>query len=141
MRCLLPLLMLHFVHPQIINSQNKTDKELWEEYRKTYQKQYSQQEMEYRFQIFLKNLRLLEDEPTFESADGKVLLGASPMARSRPKMYRKGINQFVDLSDQEFANYYLNPYLNVRYYRRGRYEINFVGPSMPQPQFMFGRFL
>lgn len=33
--------------------------------------------MEFRFQIFLKNLRILKEEPTFETADGKVLLGSS----------------------------------------------------------------
>lgn len=33
--------------------------------------------MEFRFQIFIKNLRILKEEPTFETADGKVLLGSS----------------------------------------------------------------
>lgn len=98
--------------------------------------------MEFRFQIFLKNLRLLEDEPTLKSPTGKVLLGDSPFAsRSKPKTYKKGINQFVDLTDQEFSNYYLNPYLNIQSYRKGRFAITPQGPSQSQPQFMFGRFL
>ena len=35
------------------------------------------------------------------------------MTRSKPKRYKKGINEFAVLSDEEFKNYYLNPYLDV----------------------------
>lgn len=69
----------------------------------------------------MKNIRLLKDEPTFESPDGKVLLGASSRRSIKKKNYRKGINQFIDISDQEFQNYYLNPYLDVRKYKKGRF--------------------
>jgi len=60
----------------------------------------------------LKNLWILKDEPTITAPNGKVLLGAS-MTRSKPKRYKKGINEFAVLSDEEFKNYYLNPYLDV----------------------------
>lgn len=46
----------------------------------------------------MKNLRILKEEPSFESPTGKVLLGASPKS-SKPKRYRKGVNQFIDLSE------------------------------------------
>ena len=68
----------------------------------------------------MKNIRILKDEPEFEAPDGMVLLGSSTKSKRR-KRYRKGINQFVDISDQEFESYYLNPRLNVREYRRGRF--------------------
>lgn len=48
--------------------------------------------MDYRFQIFLKNLWILKEEPVFEAPNGKVLLGASFNARARPKKFKKGIN-------------------------------------------------
>lgn len=39
----------------------------------------------------------------------------------KPKKFNKGINQFMDLEDQEFSRFYLNPYLNVRFYSKGKY--------------------
>ena len=91
---------------QIIDIENtdKSDKELWEEYREKYKKDYTPQELEFRFQVFLKNIRLLKDEPTFEGPDGKVLLGSSfsPFSSARMvvrKSYRKGVNQFIDLTE------------------------------------------
>ena len=70
----------------------------------------------------MKNLRILKEEPTFESPTGKVLLGSSLnriSARKIPKKYTKGVNQFIDLTNEEFSNYYLNPYLNLSLYRKG----------------------
>lgn len=71
---------------------NKQDKELWNEFLQKYDKVYSKDEMQFRFQIFLKNLRLLQDEPIFQSPDGKTLLGASMKSSRPPKRYKKGIN-------------------------------------------------
>lgn len=55
-------------------------------------------------------MRLLKEEPTFEDSDGKVLLGSSLFSRSAPKkQFKKGINEFIDLTDDEFSKFYLLP--------------------------------
>ncbi len=97
---------------------NESDQQLFDKFRKKYQRKYtSKQELDYRFQIFLKNLRILKEEPVFDDSDGTVLLGSSfggPQAfvsgGARPiKLYKKGINEFIDLTDEEFAEFYLLP--------------------------------
>lgn len=59
----------------------------------------------------------------FKAPDGKVLLGAAFVP---PKNYRKGINQFIDLTENEFENQYLNPYLDEKFFREGKHQINFL---------------
>ena len=66
----------------------------------------------------MKNLRLLKEEPVFEDTKGNVLLGSSfetgpSLLRKRAvpkKLFKKGINEFIDFTDEEFAKYYLLPY-------------------------------
>lgn len=62
--------------------------------------------MNFRFEIFKKNLRLLQEEPDFIGPDGMVLLGSSKKSK---KSYEKGINDFIDFTDEEFSKYFLIP--------------------------------
>ena len=88
------ILKICYVFSVLINTMNfqalnvedlsVSDQKLFEDFQKKYNKKYkTEKEMEFRFQIFLKNLRILKEEPTFETADGKVLLGSSPFSTFR----------------------------------------------------------
>lgn len=70
------------------DSHHKTDE--FEAYKLKYNKQYEKTENEYRRAIFLKNLEEIEMHNS--------LLG---------KGYKKGINQFTDITDQEFKDNFL----------------------------------
>ena len=106
------ILLISTTHPQILDIEDlsQSDQALFDKFVQKYQKKYkTQQELEFRFQIFLKNLRILKEEPTFEDSDGMVLLGssfeASPFKSARrrpPKLFSKGINEFIDLTEEEF---------------------------------------
>ena len=65
-------------------------------------------ERNFRFQIFKKNLEIihLSDDPQLAKINGAVLLGAGSASG---KTYTKKVNNFADLSDDEFSNYYLLP--------------------------------
>lgn len=65
-------------------------------------------ERNFRFEVFKRNLefiRLYEDTE-LAKINGAVLLGAGSVPA---KTYTKKINNFADLSDDEFSNYYLLP--------------------------------
>ena len=102
-------LTLKILKSQIIDFENmdKSDKDLFDEFVKKYNKKYnSKDELQFRFQIFLKNMRILKAEPEFKSPDGKVLLGSG---FGMEIQYKKGINDFIDLTDEEFQEFYLLP--------------------------------
>ena len=113
---ILVVVILRNVKLQLLDFENmdKSDKELFDEFRKKFNKKYNnQKELEFRFQIFLKNMRILKAEPEFKSPDGKILLGSSLGVE---KQYQKGINDFIDLTNEEFEEFYLLPksYLYVK---------------------------
>ncbi len=145
------LMALHVLSTQMLDVEDlsQSDQELFDGFRKRYQKKYAnEEEMNFRFQIFLKNLRILKEEPKFESADGKVLLGSSfhkttsdsptLLGMTFEKSYSKGINEFIDLTNDEFSSYYLLPYDSLY-----RYLPSIPAPMIYPPQHpqYFGRFL
>ena len=97
---------------------NKSDRELFREFQKKFGKQYkNQRELQYRFNIFKKNLALLQIEPEFTGPNGERLVGLAvpfsisgdPRVANRKKKFKKGINQFIDITNEEFNKYYLLP--------------------------------
>ena len=113
-----------------------SDQKLFKEFREKFQKKYSSNdEFIFRFKIFRKNLRLLKKEPEFKAPDGTVLLGSSWDPNQKLPDYQKGINEFIDLTDNEFHDSYLLPedilYRESSAQRRG----------LPPVQSYSGRFL
>lgn len=83
---------------------SQDDQISFEDFTQKYSKIYnSPQELQYRYEIFKKNAALLQDPPPI-MVNGKPLLGSAA-----PKAYKLSLNEFADLSDLEFTNYYLLP--------------------------------
>lgn len=87
------------------------EEQAFEEYMRKFGKTYSSpEEKKYRFSIFSKNFQMISAEDASELGRLKnmVLLGASKQ-EAKPRSYTKEINDFGDLSDEEFASFYLLP--------------------------------
>lgn len=115
----------------------KSDEVMFKEFCDSYGKQYSSQsELRYRFEVFKKNLSLLQDLPDSTDTKGKVLLGSSLSSAPR-KPYRLGLNEFADLSSTEFSTYYLLPkeelYRDTEAQRRGRDRAGTWGGNVYMP--------
>ena len=117
MKIFLLLFCIQISFLQIIDLENLnlSDVELWQEFLQKYAQEYTPEELKFRFQVFLKNIRLLTDEPTLKSRTGEVLLGAPRF--KKVKRYIKAINQFATLTEEEFAKFYLNPYLDLKNFK------------------------
>lgn len=88
----------------------QTDAALFEEFRSKYGKKYTTpEELNYRYELFKKSLALLNNEPNSVDSKGKILLGSS-FSTAPKRSYSMGINEFADLSDVEFQNFYLLPH-------------------------------
>ena len=75
----------------------------------------SPEEVEFRFRVFQKNLQLVQSSAEFIDAGGRTKPGlAGPFA---PRSFKLGINQFADMSDEEFNKYYLIPENIMRKYK------------------------
>lgn len=78
-----------------------SDREAFSHFQAKFGKKYStRSELEYRFRIFSQNLGLVGEA---KRHGGKVLLGASA------KSYESEVNDFADLSKEEFKKFYLLP--------------------------------
>ncbi|XP_057662175.1 cathepsin L-like proteinase [Diorhabda carinulata] len=75
-----------------------TDREQFEEFKKNFNKHYTPEEEEIRFQNFQNNLRKIADQ--------------NQKAASGQSTHTSGINQFADLSEQEWShrNHGLRPH-------------------------------
>lgn len=91
-------------------------------------------ERNFRFQIFKKNLALVSEDEDSELGrlKGQILLGATV---AKPKTYKKDLNDFADLSDEEFSKYYLLPssVINQRRRKPGKRLLQTVTPPPGAP--------
>lgn len=107
----------------VMSQARRSDEQIFKEFQETYGKKYtSEREMKFRFEIFKSNLMIFEEVPTIVSSSGKVLLGSGETKTSRP--FEIGVNEFADLSKEEFASYYLLPenslYVDSEFQKHGR---------------------
>ena len=151
-RILLLLLLFSYISCQF---GNKSDRRLFNEFRKKFGKKYkTQEELQFRFNIFKKNLALLQIEPEFTGPNGERLVGTRVPrvfsgAPPKKKKFKKGINQFIDITDDEFREFYLLP--KNRLYRNSEAQIrppNYnkikrtrLGSAFKQPKRLVGGFV
>lgn len=89
-------------------SQEIAEDPLFVEFVAKFGKKYSSpEELVFRFRVFQNNLKVVQSSTTFQDAKGNSRPGLS-VAKS-PQPFNMGINHFSDMSDEEFAKFYLIP--------------------------------
>ena len=63
----------------------------------------SEKELAFRYAIYKKNLMILTPDPVKYDKKGRPLLGSA----APPLNYRSEVNDFADMTDEEFRSYYL----------------------------------
>lgn len=89
-------------------------------------------ERNFRFQIFKKNLSLVSEDENTELGrlKGQILLGAEIVAQ---RTYKKELNHFADMSDEEFSRFYLLPSSFVHSSRGRNSKRRVLQTSTPPP--------
>lgn len=107
-----------------------SEEEAFRAYEKERGRSYSNPaERNMRFEIFKKNLKMVNESEssTLARLKGQILLGAQTVGRVT---YQKTLNEFADMSDEEFKRYYLLPFHKMRT-GRGAFEKRVLETSTP----------